>query len=605
MQDFLGFASAGEDIKIWDYASMEVVEYFNPHISPSGIASLSWSTDNDFLASAACSGDKIVISAWHSSAVPLFELAEGENQTILHFDKKSQYLVSGGVQNIVNIWELTTRTLYRSHQKHKGAVTCVKFNGSGRCIASGSTSGEIIIHEVATNLFSTPFGNGWKQPIRRLNFSLRKKELLACISDIATVNLWDVCKQKCYHMFNAEHTSPATEICACPLNDWLLVSVGLDQKLILYDAAEKNSIKVVTTESPLTTADFMPDGHTLMVGSSCGRIYQFDLRTLPSTVPVKTVQAHKSSIQSIQFQNHSFFAKSCGRRSSRRSSLFSGNKRESLKKSITSGGSRTSNMGTTCRTSLEGKSSNEKDFEKYVESQFKDIHRRNSLCDMFSPVTNGASCGASLDEKSSNTKDYIKCMDSKFKDLQRRSGLCDMFFPFENETTCGASTCGKHPNSKVFTKYVDSQIKEVHRRSSLCDMFSPVRNDLEAFRANYDNTAKGEGPPLATSMTKEVDNSVSEKYADTIETDNGSPPLTATQINMIKDMIQDAAEDVRESCHREIINLQVEMIKQFHMQLNEIHALIGAYFVNDELMRETEKLREENKRLRKLCFKHV
>lgn len=473
MQDFLGFATAGEDIKLWDYASMEVIEHFNPHISPSGIASLSWSTDNDFLASAACSGDKIVISACQSSAIPLFELAEGEGQTILHFDKKSQYLVSGGVENIVNIWELKTRTLYRSHQKHSGDVTCVKFNGNGRCIASGSTSGEIIIHEVATNLFSTPFGNDGKQPIRRLNYSLRKKELLACISDIATVTLWDVCQQKCYHMFDAEHTSPATEICACPLNDWLVVSVGLDQKLILYDTAKKNSIKVLTTESPLTAADFMPDGHTLMVGSSCGRIYQFDLRMLPSAAPVKIVQAHKSSIQSIQFQSRSFFAKSCGRRSSRRSSLFSGHKRESLKGSVTSGGSRTSNV------------------------------------------------------------------------------------------------------------------------------------DLEAFTANYDNSAKGEGPLSAISMTKEVDKSISENYADTIETDNGSPPLTATQISMIKDMIQEAAEDVRESFHREIVNLQVEMIKQFHMQLNEIHALIGAYFVNDDLMRETEKLREENKRLRKLCYKHV
>lgn len=46
------------------------------------------------------------------------------------------------------------------------------------------------------------------------------------------------------------------------------------------------------------------------------------------------------------------------------------------------------------------------------------------------------------------------------------------------------------------------------------------------------------------------------------------------------------------------MNLQVEMIKQFHMQLNEMHSLLERYSVNEGLVAEIERLREENKRLR-------
>lgn len=61
-------------------------------------------------------------------------------------------------------------------------------------------------------------------------------------------------------------------------------------------------------------------------------------------------------------------------------------------------------------------------------------------------------------------------------------------------------------------------------------------------------------------------------------------------------MIHDTLEDFRDSCHRDIINLQVEMIRQFYIQLKEIHGLIEKYSLNDTLLEEIQKLREENRK---------
>uniref|UniRef100_A0A672SFK3 NEDD1 gamma-tubulin ring complex targeting factor n=1 Tax=Sinocyclocheilus grahami TaxID=75366 RepID=A0A672SFK3_SINGR len=75
-------------------------------------------------------------------------------------------------------------------------------------------------------------------------------------------------------------------------------------------------------------------------------------------------------------------------------------------------------------------------------------------------------------------------------------------------------------------------------------------------------------------------------------------PLTSVQMNFVRNMIHEALENFRDTSHRDIINLQVEMVRQFYIQLNEIHGLIEKYSVNDSLIEEIERLREENKRLR-------
>ena len=54
-------------------------------------------------------------------------------------------------------------TLLSFFQDHKDEVTCVTYNWNDCYIASGSLSGEIILHSVTTNLSSTPFGHGSNQ----------------------------------------------------------------------------------------------------------------------------------------------------------------------------------------------------------------------------------------------------------------------------------------------------------------------------------------------------------------------------------------------------------------------------------------------------------
>ena len=60
-------------------------------------------------------------------------------------------------------------------------------------------------------------------------------------------------------------------------------------------------LRMMTAESPLTSIDVMLDGSTLAVGTTRGKVYIYDLRL--GATPIKVLTAHKSSVQSLRFQN--------------------------------------------------------------------------------------------------------------------------------------------------------------------------------------------------------------------------------------------------------------------------------------------------------------
>lgn len=132
------------------------------------------------------------------------------------------------------------------------------------------------------------------------------------------------------------------------------------------------------------------------------------------------------------------------------------------------------------------------------------------------------------------------------------------------------------------------------------EKFEKPEKDIEV-QLMHEPSVNGPSTPVpkaASSVTAGVASSLSEKIVDTLGNSRPAAPLTSVQIRFIQNMIQETLDDFREACHRDIVNLQVEMIKQFHMQLNEMHSLLERYSVNEGLVAEIERLREENKRLR-------
>ncbi|XP_016425340.1 protein NEDD1-like [Sinocyclocheilus rhinocerous] len=386
MEDVTRLVSSGDCLKIWDSTSMTVLEQFNPHSATHPVAQVCWSSSNQYLVSASSIGDKLVVSSLKSSPVPVMELGEGKKQTRVSLNSTSQFLVSGGLDNTVNIWDLKTKRLHRSLKDHKEEVTCVSFNGGDSYIASGSTSGEIILHSITTNLSSKPFGHGPNVVSLGLDYKGQR------LSDVS--------------------------------------SGKKDFEYLPHFAGGSSQRK-----TPLGTP-----------GSRC-----YSPSVVQTPPPIKEEE------------------------------------------SIT------------------------------TPPQQTDVEKNNGLRQEYD-VTSTPPAAQSTHVQSVNTYNTPE------------------------------------PGQ---------------------------RRDLPT-QLTYDSPVSGAPPAAAPAPAAAVESGAEGRGA----------PLTSIQMNFVRNMIHEALEDFRDTCHRDIINLQVEMVRQFYVQLNEIHGLIEKYSVNDSLIEEIERLREENKRLR-------
>ncbi|XP_044211551.1 protein NEDD1 isoform X6 [Thunnus albacares] len=630
MEEVTRLMSTGDSVKLWDAVSMAPLEQFNPHSISHPVAQACWSSNNQFMVSASSSGDKLVVSSLKSSPVPVVELAEGKKQTRVCLSSSSQFLVSGGLDHCVHIWNLKTTRLHRSLKDHKEEVTCVSFNANDSYIASGSTSGDLVLHSLTTNLSSKAFGHGSDQPIHDLRLSTLKRSLLGSVSDSGTVVLWDSNTQKELQVFDSAHKAPGSGLAFSPISELLVVSVGLDKKIVFYDTASKIVVRSIRVDNPLTSVDFTPDGTGLVVGSTRGKIYQYDLRNCNASTRITV--AHKTSVTCLRFQSAASRHKSSTKISStkRPSTKLSSSQQDPAPspgtgpaphRQMTAGGAGAELMS----REAEGQQGAEQPpvgqnsvdvFSPAVtsskllsrEGEGQHFVGRGSL-DIFSPVREDADSGANSHRKTPLLASAGRCY-SPLSIFQTPP-------PIKEEepiaAAAAAEPCDSRKSDKASCSSLEGQDQttptppqQTNHSQPAPPFFTPEpslrrANGIQA-QLSYDSPVQGAPPTTTTTDASSSSSSSSSsslpQHMAEVAGQSAAAPLTSLQVHFIQNMIHDAVEDCRDACHRDIINLQVEMIRQFYIQLNEIHSLVEKFSVNESLVEEIERLREENRQLR-------
>ena len=126
-------------------------------------------------------------------------------------------------------------------QGHSKGVSTVVFNNESTCVASGSESGDILIHSLLkpSTVPPLPLRSPQTQGVRSLRYSPFLKDKLMSCTDDGSVTLWDTATMRLSHHFDRVHKAPATGVAFSPFNHLLVCSVGLDKRIIFYDVEQR------------------------------------------------------------------------------------------------------------------------------------------------------------------------------------------------------------------------------------------------------------------------------------------------------------------------------------------------------------------------------
>lgn len=225
---FVASASFGT-IRIWDLKAGRLVRTLNGVHSKKWVRSLAISPDGKTLASG---GDDNNISLWNLSTGKSIASIVAHRGTVnaLAFSRDGQTLASASNDRTVRLWNVRTRSRVRTLSGHTDFVNCVAFSRDGSTLATGSKDKTVRLWNYRTGQV-TRILRGHANLINDVAFSPDGQTLASASAD-NTIRLWNVREGSLKKTLKG-HSSWVRTVAFNPHSNRTLISGG--DTLVVWD----------------------------------------------------------------------------------------------------------------------------------------------------------------------------------------------------------------------------------------------------------------------------------------------------------------------------------------------------------------------------------
>ncbi|CAE6921548.1 Nedd1 [Symbiodinium natans] len=239
------------------------------------------------------------------SLVEAVSLPAGAEATGLSFyaeEKRKAWVAvscTDGAVRLIDASPERTASVVRTSYSHGVAATAVAISANGGQVASGSSSGHVVVQPFQGAHGPTPLPGllESESPIESLCYSPLRQELLAASDKTGNLQIWDSVALRHVSRFAGAHRGPARGLSFSTQNSDLLISGGDDAELTFWDAKNSRQIQQVSVEAGISSLSYHSGGYLLATGTCEGSILIFDLRMLVSkrqpADPVQRYDGHE------------------------------------------------------------------------------------------------------------------------------------------------------------------------------------------------------------------------------------------------------------------------------------------------------------------------
>lgn len=296
------FISASTDVKFHSWPRVDY-EYDAAYTSNnnSRVIHASWCNDNNYLAILPEKCKPEIISTRNRHCVKLVHTVQVVNDvTAVAFQKTTKKCLGlGTAHGEVTIYDTKHRTISRIYTNLSGEVKFLDFDREDKCMAVACDSGAITVHRTTAEDMGKTFDLPGSSEPTVMRFHPDDGSCLASATTAGEVVVWDVLAAKKTFCVQS-HISPVTGL-AMSSSGGLLVSVGQDHKMCVYDLGISECLFRNNLQQPLSCVDLHFGGRLLAVGQDDGKLLLYDMRKMIQ--PVHIYNEHTARINKVLFEN--------------------------------------------------------------------------------------------------------------------------------------------------------------------------------------------------------------------------------------------------------------------------------------------------------------
>lgn len=244
------------------------------------ISTISINPTGDWIAVGCSDAGQLLVWEWQSESYCLKQQGHSNNMTSLYYSPNGQYIVTGGHDGKVKLWNTVNGFCITTFNEHTSSISDVTFSHNQKFIVSSSLDGSIRAYDLVRyrnfKTYTTP------KPVQFSCLALDSSDefLAAGGQNVFEIYLWSVRTGKLVDILSG-HEGPVVSLAFNPnLASTQLASASWDKTLRLWNAIDSGS----NYESILLTADalcvaFRPDGKEVAVATLDGQISFFHSET--------------------------------------------------------------------------------------------------------------------------------------------------------------------------------------------------------------------------------------------------------------------------------------------------------------------------------------